>query len=137
MAKINKKDMTPEQLAELEARNRAAQEENDQSDAKPDSQTDAGGEIADSEPDKQVSKTDQPDEDTKPKTTGRKTKSVQTDTDDTGGKDALGKSKPAACEHEYVFHMSQIYQDRPGKKFVYKRCAKCNHLKLFIEDIKK
>lgn len=103
MAKINKEDLTPEQLAQIEAKKQAEQNT---------------------------------EQDVKSKNAGRKTKTDQVDTEETGGKDAKGKAKPTTCDHEYVFHASQTYQDRPGKKFVYRRCAKCNDLKLTVEDVK-
>ena len=71
------------------------------------------------------------DETKKPKT-GRKPKTDEKTVETKTGP----KPKSGGCQHEYVFHASQTYQDRPGKKFVYKRCVKCNDLKLEIENVK-
>ena len=46
-------------------------------------------------------------------------------------------SKKPSCDHDYVFHMSQEYQARPGETFVYDRCVKCNEISLKIIGNKK
>ncbi len=59
--------------------------------------------------------------------TGRKSKTDQADT----------KPKAKACDHEFVFHAAAKYHDRPGKNYVWRRCARCNEMKLSVEEIGK
>ena len=111
MAKINKDELTPEQLAEIEAKKA-------QQDAQSEGQNAA----------------------TEENTGAATTEQTPVEPEIPKGKDktAPAKTEPKgkACNHDFVFHASQTYKDRPGKKFVHRRCVKCNELKLFIEDVK-
>jgi len=53
-------------------------------------------------------------------------------TTDENTEDADDEQKPAACEHKYIFHMTQNYP-KLGEKHVYRRCTKCNDIKMTVE----
>jgi len=110
MAKINKDELTPEQLAEIEAKKAQQDAQNEEPNAA--TEENAGAATTEQTPQPETPKG-------KDKTDPAKT-----------------ESKSKACNHDFVFHASQTYKDRPGKKFVHRRCVKCNELKLFIEDVK-
>ena len=110
MTKINKDELTPEQLAEIEAKKAQLAQQEAQN-------------AANSENTKPASTDQTPAQQEKPKTKDKPTP---------GKTDAKSK----VCDHEYVFHTSQTYKDRPGKKFIHKRCVKCNNLILVIENVK-